>query len=93
VNDDSVKKLVLEQMKQWSEMVERHRKEVWSLMKTQVTEQQDTLNKLMETIQASQVKQVEAKHERCVLFSLKVLFTVLIYLYKKIMLSIHSFTH
>ncbi|KAI5699465.1 hypothetical protein M8J75_003445 [Diaphorina citri] len=64
VNDDSVKKLVLEQMKQWSEMVERHRKEVWSLMKTQVTEQQDTLNKLMETIQASQVKQVEAKHER-----------------------------
>ncbi|KAL1455586.1 hypothetical protein WDU94_009670 [Cyamophila willieti] len=64
VNDESVKKLVLEQMKQWSEMVERHRKEVWTMMKTQVTEQQDTLNKLMETIQASQVKQVEAKHER-----------------------------
>lgn len=64
VNDESVKKLVLDQMKQWSEMVERHRKEVWALLKTQVTEQQDTLNKLMESIQASQVKQVEAKHER-----------------------------
>uniref|UniRef100_A0A8D8X883 1-phosphatidylinositol 4,5-bisphosphate phosphodiesterase n=1 Tax=Cacopsylla melanoneura TaxID=428564 RepID=A0A8D8X883_9HEMI len=64
VNDESVKKLVLEQMKQWSEMVERHRKEVWAMMKTQVTEQQDTLNKLMETMQASQVKQVEGKHER-----------------------------
>uniref|UniRef100_A0A8D8ZM93 Phosphoinositide phospholipase C n=1 Tax=Cacopsylla melanoneura TaxID=428564 RepID=A0A8D8ZM93_9HEMI len=66
VNDESVKKLVLEQMKQWSEMVERHRKEVWAMMKTQVTEQQDTLNKLMETMQASQVKQVEGKHERYV---------------------------
>ncbi|CAG2066116.1 unnamed protein product, partial [Timema podura] len=49
---------------QWSEMVERHRKEEWGTMKGHLAEQQDILKRLMELAQASQMKQVETKHER-----------------------------
>lgn len=62
--DQNVRKLVTDQTSQWSEMCERHKKEEWELLKTQVTDQQDTLKRLMETCQAGQMKQVEAKHER-----------------------------
>lgn len=51
-------------MTQWSEMVERHRREKWALQKQQATEQQDALVKLMETLQAAQMKQLEARHEK-----------------------------
>jgi len=34
VNDPTVKGLVMEQTTQWSELMEKHRKEEWSLMKT-----------------------------------------------------------
>ena len=62
--DSSIQKLVQEQTVQWSELVERHRKEEWALLKQQVQEQQETLDKLMETIQANQLKQLESKFER-----------------------------
>lgn len=64
INDGGVKKLVTEQMTQWSEMVERHRREKWALQKQQATEQQDALVKLMETLQAAQMKQLEVRHEK-----------------------------
>ncbi|XP_025205231.1 1-phosphatidylinositol 4,5-bisphosphate phosphodiesterase isoform X2 [Melanaphis sacchari] len=64
INDGGVKKLVTEQMTQWSEMVERHRREKWALQKQQATEQQDALLKLMENLQAAQMKQLEARHEK-----------------------------
>lgn len=64
ITDEDIKKLVNEQMAQWSEMVERHRREKWALQKTQATEQQDALVKLMEAIQASQIKQLEIRHEK-----------------------------
>lgn len=66
-NDQGVRKLVAEQMGQWSEMMERHRKEEWNLLKNQVTEQQDILNRVMEQVHATQMKQLEAKHERLVI--------------------------
>lgn len=63
-SDPQVRKLVSEQTSQWSEMVERHRKEEWETMKQQLTDQQDVLKRLMEVVQATQIKQLEAKHER-----------------------------
>lgn len=45
-------------------MAERHRKQEWEMMKQQLLDQQDILKKLMETQQASQIKQLEAKHDR-----------------------------
>lgn len=63
-NDSSIRKVIQEQNAQWSEMVERHKKEEWEMMKQQISDQQETLRKLMETTQATQMKQLEAKHER-----------------------------
>ncbi|XP_044731341.1 1-phosphatidylinositol 4,5-bisphosphate phosphodiesterase isoform X2 [Chrysoperla carnea] len=63
-NDPAIRKLVTEQTLQWSEMAERHRKQEWEMMKQQLLDQQDILKKLMETQQASQIKQLEAKHDR-----------------------------
>lgn len=63
-NDASIRKVIQEQNAQWSEMVERHKKEEWEMLKVQISDQQETLRKLMETTQASQMKQLEAKHER-----------------------------
>lgn len=63
-NDPAVRKLVTEQALQWSEMIERHRKQEWDTLKQQLSDQQDILKKLMETSQAQQMKQLEGKHER-----------------------------
>lgn len=64
VNDPGVRQLVAEQTTQWSELLERHRREEWAAMKQQLTEQQEVLKRLMEVAQAAQLKQLEAKHER-----------------------------
>lgn len=71
INDGGVKKLVTEQMTQWSEMIERHRREKWALQKQQATEQQDALVKLMESLQAAQMKQLEIRHEKYGLYIIK----------------------
>jgi phosphatidylinositol phospholipase C beta len=39
VNDPAVKSLVLEQTNQWSEMVERHRREEWQLLRAHLQAQ------------------------------------------------------
>lgn len=62
--DQNIRKVVTDQTSQWSEMCEKHKKEEWELLKTQVNDQQDTLKRLMETTQAMQMKQLEGKHER-----------------------------
>jgi phosphatidylinositol phospholipase C beta len=36
-SDAGIRKLVTEQMTQWSEMMERHRKEEWGILKQQVS--------------------------------------------------------
>lgn len=64
INDASVRKLVTEQMMQWSEMIDRHRKEEWELLKNQLNEQREGMDKIIEIVQAAQVKQLEAKYER-----------------------------
>ncbi|BET01285.1 phospholipase C [Nesidiocoris tenuis] len=62
--DEGVKEVVAGQVTQWSEMVERHRKEYWAMMKQHVTEQQELLSKLMDTAHVAQMKQLEGKHDR-----------------------------
>jgi phosphatidylinositol phospholipase C beta len=63
-NDPAIRKLIQEQNAQWSEMVERHRKEEWEQLKQQINDQKEILQKLMEAAQQNQMKQLEAKHER-----------------------------
>lgn len=62
--DSAIRKVIQEQNAQWSEMIERHKKEEWDLLKQQLDDQRDILRKLMESTQAAQMKQLEAKHER-----------------------------
>ena len=63
VNDPTVKHVVVDQTKQWSEMMERHRKEEWEVMKQQLKTQEEVLKKLMEGAQASQIKELEVQFE------------------------------
>lgn len=63
-SDPSVRKLVTEQTAQWSELAERQRREHWANQRQRLQEQRELLARLMETAQQSQMKQMEAKHER-----------------------------
>ncbi|KAJ8967860.1 hypothetical protein NQ317_017627 [Molorchus minor] len=63
-NDPAVRKLVTEQTLEWSGLMERHRKQEWEFLRTQLDDQRDVLRKHMELLQAMQVKQLEAKHDR-----------------------------
>jgi len=56
--------VVLDQMDQWTEMIDRHRKEDWDLNKTHLISQQEMLRKLMETLQAQQMKDLESRFEQ-----------------------------
>ncbi|XP_031629124.1 1-phosphatidylinositol 4,5-bisphosphate phosphodiesterase isoform X4 [Contarinia nasturtii] len=62
--DQNIRKHITDQSSAWAEMCERQKKEEWEVLKTQVNDQQDILKRLMETTQAAQIKQLEAKHER-----------------------------
>jgi phosphatidylinositol phospholipase C beta len=42
-NDASIRKLIQEQNAQWGEMVERHKKEEWEMLKQQINDQQEIL--------------------------------------------------
>lgn len=53
-----------EQTLQWSELVERHRKQEWEALRQQLADQKETLRRLMEVSQVTQMKQLEAKCER-----------------------------
>jgi phosphatidylinositol phospholipase C beta len=64
VNDPAVKSLVSEQTNQWSEMVERHRREEWQLLRTHLQAQEDVLKKLMEQQQLQQMKDMEILFEK-----------------------------
>uniref|UniRef100_T1GLU1 Phosphoinositide phospholipase C n=1 Tax=Megaselia scalaris TaxID=36166 RepID=T1GLU1_MEGSC len=63
-NDAAIKAAINEQSHQWTEMLNRHKKEEWDILKQQVEENKETMKKLMESVQASQMKQLDEKHER-----------------------------
>jgi phosphatidylinositol phospholipase C beta len=54
----------VEQTKQWTDLLEKHRREEWEMMKSHLQAQEDILRKLMEVSHANQLKQLDAKHER-----------------------------
>lgn len=66
VQDANVKKVINEQTAQWSAMMERQKKEEWELLKNQIQSSRDELKRLIEIVQATQVKQMQAKHDKLV---------------------------
>ncbi len=67
MNDPAVKQVVVEQTKQWSEMMERHRIENWDLMRAHLQAQEDVLRKLMQAQQQLQMKDLENVFEKLVM--------------------------
>lgn len=67
IQDANVKKLIGEQTAQWSAMIERQNKEEWELLKNQTESARDELKRLIQVVQATQVKQMQAKQDRSVL--------------------------
>ncbi|KFM65272.1 1-phosphatidylinositol-4,5-bisphosphate phosphodiesterase, partial [Stegodyphus mimosarum] len=61
--DVKLKELVINQMEQWSELVEKHKKEEWELLKTQASEQGNILERLMNLEQVKQLRQLEQKFD------------------------------
>ena len=66
MDDPGIKTVVTDQMQQWSDMMERHRKEEWAMLKEHLKSQEDILKKLMETEQAAQLKRLEEKYNQWV---------------------------
>eukprot|EP00095_Tigriopus_kingsejongensis_P003368 snap_masked-scaffold153_size302544-processed-gene-0.0 protein:Tk03368 transcript:snap_masked-scaffold153_size302544-processed-gene-0.0-mRNA-1 annotation:"phospholipase beta isoform" len=64
VNDPTVKNVVVKQTQQWSEMMEKHRKEEWKLMNDHLKMQEDVLMGLLTQAQAQQIKEIESHFER-----------------------------
>ena len=64
LNDSNVKQVVVDQTKQWSEMMERHRKEEWELTRVHLQAQEEVLKKLMEGQQTHQMKELETTFDR-----------------------------
>ena len=64
MDDPGIKTVVAEQMQQWSDMMERHRKEEWTMLKDHLKSQEDILRKLMEIEQVSQLKKLDTRYEQ-----------------------------
>jgi len=64
--DANVKKIISEQTAQWSTIMEKQRKEEWDLLKNQTQNSRDELKRLIEIVQATQIKQLQAKHDKLV---------------------------
>ncbi|XP_014229248.1 1-phosphatidylinositol 4,5-bisphosphate phosphodiesterase-like [Trichogramma pretiosum] len=64
VGDASVKSLIKEQMTQWTQMVEKHRKEEWELQKVQLEASKEEIKACMPQVMENQFKLLEAKHAK-----------------------------
>ncbi|KRG07134.1 1-phosphatidylinositol 4,5-bisphosphate phosphodiesterase isoform X2 [Drosophila mojavensis] len=63
-NDATIKNAINDQTKQWTDMIARHRKEEWDMLRQHVQDSQDAMKALMLTVQAAQIKQLEDRHAR-----------------------------
>lgn len=63
-SDPSFRDLIVDQIKQWTEIKEKHRNAMWELKNQQLLHQQEVLKGLLEAAQNSKIKQQEAQHER-----------------------------
>jgi len=64
VADAGMKCVVMEQMEQWTELVERHRREDWEMNKGHLEAQDDLLKSSMLQTQANQLKELDGIFER-----------------------------
>lgn len=64
IQDSAVKEICNEQTDEYTELVERHRKEEWDLTKSHLISQDDMLKTIMESMQAQQMKELEGLFER-----------------------------
>ncbi|KAM7349193.1 no receptor potential A isoform 1-T7 [Cochliomyia hominivorax] len=63
-NDSAIKSAIAEQTKQWTEMIARHKKEEWDLLRQHVQDSQEAMKALMLVVQAQQIKQLEERHAK-----------------------------
>ena len=59
MNDSDVLDLVKEQTKQWTELMTKHRKEEWEMLKAHIALQEEIFKKLFGTVQAQQMKDMD----------------------------------
>jgi len=64
MDDPGIKAIVQEQMKSWTEMVTKHRKEEWTMMREQLKSQEEALKVQLELAQADQFKELEVDFEK-----------------------------
>ncbi|KAJ8675594.1 hypothetical protein QAD02_011380 [Eretmocerus hayati] len=64
IKDESVKKLIIEQTAQWTQMMEKHRKEEWELNRAQLEYAKEEIKACIPAVQAAQFKLLEAKHDK-----------------------------
>lgn len=62
--DPVVKEVVVNQIKQWSSLLDKHHTEEWELYKSQVLLEADLLKKTLISLQMEQIKQLEAFFEK-----------------------------
>lgn len=59
-----VKEMVVQQIKQWSDLLEKHHSEEWELYKTHITNEADISRKLILHLQQMQIKNLESIFDR-----------------------------
>lgn len=62
--DPTIIELNNQQVKQWSELIDKHHNEEWNLYKLQIINESKTLRKLFEDLQNLQIKHLEAVFEK-----------------------------
>ncbi|GIY42879.1 1-phosphatidylinositol 4,5-bisphosphate phosphodiesterase [Caerostris extrusa] len=63
LQDSKLREMVQSQGQQWSELVEKHQKEEWELLKVHTGQQGEILDKLMNMEQVKQARQLEQKFD------------------------------
>ncbi|CAL1299500.1 unnamed protein product [Larinioides sclopetarius] len=63
LKDPKLKETVVSQGQQWSELVEKHQREEWELLKTHTAQQGEILEKLMNLEHSKQTRQLEQKFD------------------------------
>ncbi|GFU32301.1 1-phosphatidylinositol 4,5-bisphosphate phosphodiesterase beta-4 [Nephila pilipes] len=63
MKDPKLRELIQTQGQQWSELVEKHNREEWDVLRTHATQQGEILEKLMNMEQMKQTRQLEQKFD------------------------------
>ncbi|KAG8189299.1 hypothetical protein JTE90_019059 [Oedothorax gibbosus] len=63
LKDAKLKELVMHQVTQWSELIEKQKLEEWELLKTQASQQGELLEKVLKIEQNKQMRQTEQKFD------------------------------